>query len=455
MRFHITATIAVALAVSAQGANPVVQTCFTTDPAPMVSGDRLYLYTGHDENGADFFWMQEWRVYSTGDMANWTDHGSPLAIEDFAWADDRAWAPQCVERGGKYYLYVPVHSRLSGGMAIGVAVANYPTGPFKDALGKPLFDNGSWDNIDPTVLVDGERAFIAWGNPNIYFAELGDDMISLKSAVQTIEQTEEGFGAPGPDKRVKGKKYADNYTEGPWLDRRGDLYYLLYAAGGVPEHLAYSTAPSVQGPWTYRGEIMPLCDTRSFTNHPGMAHFKGHDYFFYHTGRLPRGGGFGRSVAVEEFDFNADGSFPTILPTDQGVKQVGHFNPYGRIEAETMAWSQGVTTEPNAATGVYLSDIHNGDYTMLRGVNFGSGGPAKVGAAVASALRGGTVEVRMDSITGPLVAELKVPPTGGWENWQYVETPALTEVPGVHDIYFVFRGRKGPKLMNVDYWMFK
>ena len=86
--------------------NPIVQTCFTTDPAPMVHDGTLYVYTGHDEDKADFFWMQEWRVYSTKDMVNWTDHGSPLAIESFDWADDRAWAAQCVERNGKFYWYV-------------------------------------------------------------------------------------------------------------------------------------------------------------------------------------------------------------------------------------------------------------------------------------------------------------------------------------------------------------
>lgn len=62
--------------------NPFVQTWCTSDPAPMVWNDRLYVYTGHDEDGADFFWMQEWRIYSTDDMVNWTDHGSPLALED-------------------------------------------------------------------------------------------------------------------------------------------------------------------------------------------------------------------------------------------------------------------------------------------------------------------------------------------------------------------------------------
>ena len=148
--------------------NPIVQTCYTTDPAPLVSGDRLYVYTGHDENNADFFWMQEWRCYSTNDMVNWTDHGSPAALETFSWADDRAWAPQCIERNGKFYLYVPAHCKTSGTMAIGVCVSDSPTGPFVDPIGKPLAD-GSWDFIDPTVLIDDDgQAWLYWGNPKLY-----------------------------------------------------------------------------------------------------------------------------------------------------------------------------------------------------------------------------------------------------------------------------------------------
>ena len=146
----------IAAAMTATAQNPIVQTWFTSDPAPMVSGDRLYVYTGHDEDNADFFWMYEWRLYSTSDMVNWTDHGSPIDLSSFSWADDRAWAAQTIERNGKFYWYICAHSKLTNGMAVGVAVADSPTGPFKDALGKPLFDNGSWDNIDPTVMIDDD-----------------------------------------------------------------------------------------------------------------------------------------------------------------------------------------------------------------------------------------------------------------------------------------------------------
>ena len=452
----LAAAVAMTGALAASAENPIVQTCFTTDPAPMVYDGTLYLYTGHDEDGADFFWMQEWRVYSTNDMVNWTDHGSPLAIEDFSWGDDRAWAPQCVERNGKFYFYVPLHSRLSGGMAIGVAVGDSPTGPFKDALGKPLFDNGSWDNIDPTVFIDDDgQAYLYWGNPRLYCALLNDDMVSIKGDVIEMEQSEESFGAPAPDKRVKDKKYRDIYTEGPWFYKRGGKYYMLYAAGGVPEHIAYSMSDKPTGPWKYMGEIMPLQDTGSFTNHCGVADYKGRSYFFYHTGKLPRGGGFARSASVEEFKYNPDGTFPTINATAEGVAPVGTLNPFSRVEAETMAFSKGVKSEQNARTGVYVSDIHNGDYVKVRQVDFSRKSPTTFKAAAASALRGGVIEVHTDSIGGPLVAELKVDGTGGWEEWRTFQTPVKAAPQGVKDLFFVFKGRKGPKLFNFDYWTFE
>ena len=441
------------LATGAKAQNPFVQTWCTSDPAPMVHNGTMYVYTGHDEDGADFFWMQEWRVYSTQDMVNWQDHGSPLALESFSWADDRAWASQTVERDGKFYWYICAHSKISGGMAIGVAVSDSPTGPFRDALGKPLFENGSWDHIDPTVFIDDDdQAWLMWGNPQVYYLKLNRDMISYEGELGKLPMTEEAFGGPMMKEREKGKTYKDSYVEGPWLTKRNGTYQLLYAAGGVPEHISYSTAPSPLGPWKYAGEIMPLSNTNSFTNHCGVADFKGHSYFFYHTGKLPQGGGFGRSVAVEEFKYNADGSFPTILPTDEGVKPVAEFNPYRKVEAETMAFSKGVKTEQNDEVGVYVSDIHNGDYIKLQNVCFCNKLPRTFTARVASGLRGGQIEVRIDSIKGKLACKLEVPATGGWEKWQTLTADFTEQVKGRHDLYLVFKGRKGPKLFNFDWW---
>ena len=307
-----------------------------------------------------------------------------------------------------------------------------------------------------------------WGNPQVYYLKLNRDMISYEGELGKLPMTEEAFGGPMMKEREKGKKYKDSYVEGPWLTKRNGTYQLLYAAGGVPEHISYSTAPSPLGPWKYAGEIMPLCDTNSFTNHCGVADYKGHSYFFYHTGKLPQGGGFGRSVAVEEFKYNADGNFPTIMPTDAGVKPVAEFNPYRKVEAETMAFSKGVKTEQNDEVGVYVSDIHNGDYIKLQNVAFANKYPRTFTARVASGLRGGQIEIHLDSIGGRCLGTLNVPGTGGWEKWQTItvdldystitdiDAPTRTisglNLPATADVYLVFKGRKGPKLFNFDWW---
>lgn len=464
---HAQAPRKVSYAAEQKYRNPIVQTCYSTDPAPMVDGDRLYVYTGHDEAGADFFWMYDWRVFSTADMVNWTDHGSPLSLASFEWADDRAWAPQCIARDGKYYFYVPVHSKLSGGMAIGVAVGDTPYGPFKDALGKPLYENGSWDHIDPTVFIDDDgQAWIYWGNPRLYYAKLNRDMISIDGEVKTIEFTEEGFGAPDPSKRERGKKYTDTYTEGPWAFKRNGIYYMMYAAGGVPEHIAYSTSTTPTGPWTYRGTIMPqMNETQSFTNHAGICDFKGHSYFFYHTGNLPGGGGFGRSVAVEEFKYNADGTIPQILPTRTGVAPIGTLNPYQRVQGETMAYSMGVRTEWTDTEGVFVSDIHHGDWIRLSEVDFGqegqwpkgtpfSGKPSRLQlkARVSSGMVGGTMEMRLDSLRGQVIATIEVGGTGGYEKFTTVTSDLRERPTGKHEVFLTFTGMKGRKLMNLDWW---
>ena len=166
---------------------------------------------------------------------------------------------------------------------------------------------------------------------------------------------------------------------------------------------------------------------------------------------MPGGGGFGRSAAVEEFKYNADGTFPIIHHTDKGVDPIGKLNPFQRVEAETMAFSRGVKSEQNAKDGVYITEIHNGDYIKVREVDF-SKQPRLFSASVSSGIRGGVMEVHLDSIKGEKIAEIKIGNTGGWENWTSVNTEIEKTVSGIRDLYFVFKGEKGVKLMNFNWW---
>jgi len=235
------AFVAFLIIESAFAQNPIIQTIYTADPAPMVYNDTVYLYTGHDEDGSTWFTMNEWRVYSSTDMVNWTDHGSPLNYQTFSWAKGDAWAGQCIARSGKFYYYVPM-TQKTGGMAIGVAVSTSPSGPFTDALGRPLVSTGTGD-IDPTVYIDSDgQTYLYWGNPNLFYVKLNQDMISYSGGIVKVNLTTAGFGVRSDTDRPT------SYEEGPWFYKRNNLYYMGFAAGPIPEHIAYSTSASPTGP---------------------------------------------------------------------------------------------------------------------------------------------------------------------------------------------------------------
>lgn len=414
--------------------NPIVQTLYTADPAPMVYDGTCYLYTSHDEDTLvdNFYTMYDWRCYSSKDMVNWTDHGSPLSGTTFSWGISKAWAGQCVERNGKFYYYVPV-GRKVGGFGIGVAVSDSPEGPFTDAIGKPLVAINAWQDIDPTAFIDDDgQAYLYWGNPNLWYVKLNKDMISYSGSAVQIAQKPTG------------------YVEGPWFYKRNNLYYMVYAgtaSGG--ENIPYATSTSPTGPWTYKGVIMG--SQNSFTNHPGVTDYKGKSYVFYHTGNLPGGGGYHRSVSVEQFKYNADGTIPSVPITKNGAAQIENLNPYTKTEAETICVESGIETEKCSEGGMDVCNIENGDWIKVKGVDFGSGATS-FDARVASAANKGNIELRLDSITGTLIGTCAVESTSGWQTWT-TKSCKVSGATGVHDLYLKFTGGSS-SLFNFNWWKF-
>lgn len=292
--------------------NPIITDKFTADPAAIVHDDRVYLYAGHDEAPDDFHFyrMNEWLVFSSTDMVNWTEHEVPLRVSDFKWAKADAWAAEVIEKEGKFYWYVTVTHDSIPGKAIGVAVADSPVGPFKDAIGSALITNDmttetsiDWDDIDPTVFIDDDgQAYIFWGNTKAYYAKLKDNMIELDGPIHTIE------GLP-------------HFTEAPYIHKRDDWYYLSYAYQ-FPEKTAYAMSRSIEGPWEYKDILNELAGNTN-TNHQAIIDFKGKSYFIYHTGGIqPNGGSFRRSVAIDELYYNPDGTIKRVVMTTEGVEKV-------------------------------------------------------------------------------------------------------------------------------------
>jgi MYXO-CTERM domain-containing protein len=155
---------------------------------------------------------------------------------------------------------------------------------------------------------------------------------------------------------------------------------------------------------------------------------------------------------VEEFTYDADGSFPAIDKTSEGVTEaVAPLIPYYRVEGETMAWGSGIEVEDCSEGGRNISNIEDGDYIKVEDVEFLTGS-LSFEASVASAGSGGNIELRVDAVDGPLLGTCLVEPTGGWQEWQTVSCDA-SGTTDIHDLYLVFTG-DGGSLFNLDFWTF-
>lgn len=426
---------------------PIIQTKYTADPAPMVYNDTVFLYTGHDEDDANGFKMLNWLLYYSTDMVNWTEHGIIASLENFAWIPhtNGAWAAQCIERNGKFYLYCP----MPGGFGIGVLVADTPYGPFKDPIGKPLIKNSNHD-IDPTILIDDDgQAYMYWGNPKVYYVKLNEDMVSYSGEIMQDSTTPK------------------NYQEGPWVWKRNGLYYLAYASTCCPEGIGYAMSTSPFGAWEYKGMIVDASE-KTRGNHPGIIEFKGKSYCFGHSYdilKLTTSKFYERrSTDMDEMVYNPDGTIQNRhYWSDEGPEQVGTLNPFKRVEAETMAWSEGVKTmfetewegDFEWARGkkitdrLFVTSIQNGDYVMVQGVDLAAGAKS-VEVSVAS-IYGGKIEIRTGKIDGPIIATVDVNTSREGGIWKTFTAP-VNSVSGVHDLFFVFKGEKD--LFNFDWWKF-
>lgn len=292
--------------------NPIITHTYCADPSARVFGDTLWLYPSHDKDDATDFLMDDFHVYSTTDMKTWTDHGviyKPL--EDAKWAKSRTWAPDCIERNGKYYFYYAVDTEN-----IGVAVADSPTGPFHDPLGHPLISKNTPGVVADRMFIDAcpfidddGQAYLFVGQNTVNVIRLNEDMISYDGKVEQVKGVQDFF-------------------EAVWVHKRNGIYYMTYATSpfrrGKKQEIAYCTSKNPLGPYTYQGVIME--PVNSGTTHCSITNYKGQDYIFYHTSEVSRTlapkyyNAYRRSVSADSLFYNEDGTIRPIEPTINDAK---------------------------------------------------------------------------------------------------------------------------------------
>jgi hypothetical protein len=409
--------------------NPIIHNQFTADPTARVFGDKVYLFPSHDiltpaGKGLrkDWFCMEDYHVFSSPNLTDWTDHGVIVSQTTVPWANPKAysmWAPDCIERNGKYYFYFPTapDSTMGRGFAIGVAIADKPEGPYVPQP-KPI---AKVRGIDPNVFIDKDgQAYLYWSGGNIFGAKLKENMIELDSEPVALKEL--------PTKGLK---------EGPFLFERNGLYYLTFPHETTIERLEYSIGNSPLGPFKMTGVIMDEAANNCWTNHHSFINFKNQWYLFYHNQDLSPKFDKNRSVRIDSMFFNADGTIQKVKPTLRGVGLTDASKPI-QIDRYSSINDKGITVTFIDTTNTFggwktvFSD--KGAWIQYNGVDFGQRKFKSAELRVKSKT-GGKLQLQLNSSSGPVIAKVTVPKS---DDWQVVKTSASGLKPGVQNLVVSF-----------------
>lgn len=418
MKKLLVSVIFAALAIiSINAQNPIIRDQFTADPTARVFNGRVFLYPSHDIPAPDDFARKDWfcmadyHVFSSSDLVNWVDHGVILSQENVPWGNPKAysmWAPDCVEKDGKYYFYYPNAPKSGMGFNVGVAVANTPTGPFKPESESIQGVMG----IDPCVLMDDDgQSYLFWSGMGLRVARLKDNMKELDGeSVQLDTNLPEGF------------------KEGPFAFKRNGKYYLTYPwVRDNVETLAYAMSDNPMGPYEYKGLIMAESPSECWTNHHSLVEYQGKWYLFYHHNDYSPSFDKNRSARVDEVVFNADGTIRQVVPTLRGVGIVPADSPVQIDRYSTIHGADIDFINPdNTFEGWFVSFNAKNDMVSFSNVNFGNYAPSTVTFRMRSDT---TATVRMT--VGAVSQNIQLPRA---DDWQCVTIEKRFRISGVSNI---------------------
>ena len=459
--------VGVPLMVVAQ--NPVIRDQFTADPTARVFNNKVYLYPSHDifppeGQRQDWFCMEDYHVFSSENLTDWTDHGVIVTQNKVPWVRPDSysmWAPDCVERNGKYYFYFPSAPKDGRGFGVGVAIADNPEGPF---IPEPEPIKGI-NGIDPCVLLASDgNAYIFWGAGRC--AKLKDNMkeIADDTPTETVKWGDREFEMKGVN-CLKG--LPSRQAEGPFAFEYNGNYYLTYPyVRENTEVLGYAMSKNPMGPYEYKGLIMPEHENGCWTNHHSIVNYKGQWYLFYHQNAFSPRDDKRRSVQIDKLYFNPDGTIQEVKKTMRGV---GINQATERIEIDRYSEaSSDVTTQLIDTVNTFRSYEATlpakGSWIKYKDINFDC---LTDGYVLVSVKAAGNTKffIREKDANGKILAEIDMTvkpetPAGmpamfrrDFSNQWLTQTAALNYTPkGVSDLVITCEGDAG---ISVDWVQFK
>ena len=440
----IICSIALCFGNNINAQNPIIRDQFSADPSARVFNGRVYVYPSHDilaktgKGRPGWFCMEDYHVFSSSNLTDWTDHGVIVSQNKVKWVDSSAysmWAPDCIFRNGKYYFYFPSITKdtTNGrGFFIGVAIADKPEGPYI-AQNEPI---KKARGIDPNVFIDKDgQAYIYWAMRNIYAAKLKENMLELDSDPQIIQEF--------PEKGLK---------EGPWLFERNGIYYMTYPhVQNKIERLEYATSNSPLGPFKFAGVIMDESPMNCWTNHQSVIEYNKQWYLFYHQNALSPKFDKNRAICIDSLSFNTDGTIRTVVPTLRGV---GLTSASGEIQIDRYSQisNEGVSVDLLDTTNTFRGwkTILGSKEAWLQynDVDFGNSKYKKVELKV-RAIKGGTIQLRLDKIDGSIISDVTIPTANDWTS---INANVSKIQPGVHNLYII---SKSNNPTEIDWIQFK
>jgi len=400
---------------------------YSADPSARVFGDRVFLFPSHDilategKGRAGWFCMEDYHVFSSSNLTDWTDHGIVVTQNKIPWVRPDSysmWAPDCIERNGKYFFYFPTSPKdttVNGrGFTVGVAIADEPEGPYIPEQNPIKGVRG----IDPNVFIDKDgQAYLYWAQGNIYAAKLKDNMVELASDPKTLGEL--------PTKGLK---------EGPYLFERNGIYYLTYPhVENKIERLEYATGTNPLGPFKFTGVIMDESPTGCWTNHQSIVQFKGQWYLFYHDRDYSPNFDKARSVRADSLFFNNDGTIKKVVRTFRGIG-ITNATKEIQIDRYSAKSDDGISIDfidtTNRFDGWKTIFEKHGAWTQYNAVDFGKKKLLLVSVKAESA-KAAVLQLRLDNPKGPVIAQVFIP---GGNGWKIMNASVRRLKPGIQNI---------------------